>query len=172
MGDNSNNSYIDDNKIAVLLIGVGSAAFVIAIYHCISVGWYSRCLRPGPRRPPAGPLVPEIDATPSSIENSMAQLIPAHKYHKGTGPVGDEDGMCAVCLSEFEEGEELRTLPECLHSYHAPCIDMWLYSHSNCPICRSDATPSPQILRPRDSAGPEDMAAGMVQNVDVQSRTM
>lgn len=59
--------------------------------------------------------------------------------------VGD-DNTCAVCLCEFEEGDELRTLPECLHSFHVPCIDMWLYSHPNCPICRADATPSEDVL--------------------------
>lgn len=52
----------------------------------------------------------------------------------------DGEPTCAVCLSEFEDGEELRTMPECMHSFHAPCIDMWLYSHRSCPICRLDVT--------------------------------
>ncbi|MCO5582943.1 hypothetical protein L7F22_036846 [Adiantum nelumboides] len=43
---------------------------------------------------------------------------------------------CAVCLSEFEEGEEMKTLPECGHAFHGACIDMWLFSHTTCPICR------------------------------------
>ncbi|XVF75358.1 hypothetical protein PTKIN_Ptkin13bG0182000 [Pterospermum kingtungense] len=94
----------------------------------------------------------------SSLENSTAQLIPARKYQKGIGfgfglVDDDDDGICAVCLSEFEEGEEVRTLPECLHTFHAPCIDMWLYSHTSCPMCRADATPSSQVpdRRPLDS---------------------
>ncbi|CAM6015716.1 unnamed protein product, partial [Sphagnum balticum] len=49
---------------------------------------------------------------------------------------------CAVCLEEFEENEMGRTLPKCAHSYHVECIDMWLYSHSNCPICRASARPN------------------------------
>ncbi|GAB2218082.1 hypothetical protein Droror1_Dr00001300 [Drosera rotundifolia] len=52
----------------------------------------------------------------------------------GVEGVGSE---CAVCLSMFEDGEEIRELPRCKHSFHAPCIDMWLSSHSDCPICRS-----------------------------------
>ncbi|KAK3037831.1 hypothetical protein RJ639_031872 [Escallonia herrerae] len=81
---------------------------------------------------------------PIDIENSMVELIPAHKYQRSMGLEG-EDGVCPVCLSEFEEGEQLRTLPECMHGFHVACIDMWLYSHSNCPMCRAETTPSPRI---------------------------
>ncbi|MCO5593690.1 hypothetical protein L7F22_047707 [Adiantum nelumboides] len=43
---------------------------------------------------------------------------------------------CAVCLSEFREGEGLRAIPVCGHCFHVACIDMWLFAHSTCPICR------------------------------------
>lgn len=49
-----------------------------------------------------------------------------------------ENGLeCAVCLSLFEDKEKGRKLPECGHGFHVECIDMWLSSHSNCPICRA-----------------------------------
>ncbi|KAF2318731.1 hypothetical protein GH714_010359 [Hevea brasiliensis] len=66
---------------------------------------------------------------------------------------GDDEETCAICLSEFEEGEELRTLPECKHSYHMACIDMWLYSHSNCPVCRTDALSPEPAFRTMNSEG-------------------
>ncbi|XVE73351.1 hypothetical protein DITRI_Ditri11bG0110900 [Diplodiscus trichospermus] len=44
---------------------------------------------------------------------------------------------CVVCLSEFEDDEKARVLPKCNHTFHVDCIDMWLYSHSNCPLCRA-----------------------------------
>lgn len=81
------------------------------------------------------------------MEHSIAELIPAHKFSKSNLDLeGGNDHTCAICICEFEEGEELRTLPECVHSFHAPCIDMWFYSHTSCPICRTDATPSPHVL--------------------------
>ncbi|KAH7297625.1 hypothetical protein KP509_25G004000 [Ceratopteris richardii] len=43
---------------------------------------------------------------------------------------------CAVCLCEFEEGEVLRLLPACSHLFHKDCVDMWLFSHTTCPLCR------------------------------------
>ncbi|KAB2065348.1 hypothetical protein ES319_A09G083300v1 [Gossypium barbadense] len=49
-----------------------------------------------------------------------------------------EDGTeCVVCLLGFEDDEVVRQLHRCKHSFHAPCIDMWMYSHSICPICRT-----------------------------------
>jgi hypothetical protein len=44
---------------------------------------------------------------------------------------------CVICLSSFEENEIGRKLEKCEHSFHVGCIDMWLHSHSNCPLCRA-----------------------------------
>ena len=44
---------------------------------------------------------------------------------------------CAVCLTEFKEGDKGRLLPGCCHSFHVECVDMWLDSHSTCPLCRA-----------------------------------
>ncbi|XP_071690612.1 RING-H2 finger protein ATL64-like [Rutidosis leptorrhynchoides] len=44
---------------------------------------------------------------------------------------------CTICLSVFEEDEIGRKLPGCGHVFHVDCIDMWLHSHSTCPICRA-----------------------------------
>ncbi|CAA0827150.1 RING-H2 finger protein ATL52 [Striga hermonthica] len=47
-------------------------------------------------------------------------------------------------LVEFEENEALRLLPKCSHAFHLPCIDTWLKSHSNCPLCRANVAASGQ----------------------------
>ncbi|XP_008794304.2 RING-H2 finger protein ATL63-like [Phoenix dactylifera] len=50
----------------------------------------------------------------------------------------DENGLhCVVCLSVMVEDEIGRLLPKCKHAFHVECIDMWLMSHSTCPICRA-----------------------------------
>ncbi|PKA47783.1 RING-H2 finger protein ATL16 [Apostasia shenzhenica] len=44
---------------------------------------------------------------------------------------------CAVCLTEFHNGESLRLLPGCTHAFHIDCIDIWLQSNASCPLCRT-----------------------------------
>ncbi|KAF5177089.1 Ring-h2 finger protein [Thalictrum thalictroides] len=48
---------------------------------------------------------------------------------------------CAVCLSNLEEQELVRLLPNCKHTFHSHCIDTWLGAHSTCPVCRTEAEP-------------------------------
>ncbi|XP_057973910.1 RING-H2 finger protein ATL54 [Malania oleifera] len=69
------------------------------------------------------------------LQNSVINSITVCKYKKGEGLV--EETLCSVCLSEFREGETLRLLPKCNHAFHLPCVDTWLRSHTNCPLCRA-----------------------------------
>ncbi|MQL98831.1 hypothetical protein Taro_031546 [Colocasia esculenta] len=47
---------------------------------------------------------------------------------------------CAICLKDYEDGENVQRLPTCRHSYHMACIERWLARHSSCPICRQDVS--------------------------------
>ncbi|XP_062019676.1 E3 ubiquitin-protein ligase RING1-like [Rosa rugosa] len=69
------------------------------------------------------------------LQQSLISSISVCQYKKGDGLI--EGTECAVCLSEFQEDETLRLLPKCDHAFHIPCIDTWLTSHTNCPLCRA-----------------------------------
>ncbi|KAB5564231.1 hypothetical protein DKX38_004285 [Salix brachista] len=75
-------------------------------------------------------------AAASGLDEALIRSIKVCKYKKGDGLIEGTD--CSVCLSEFEEDESIRLLPKCSHAFHVPCIDTWLRSHSNCPLCRSN----------------------------------
>lgn len=63
------------------------------------------------------------------------------RYDDGSGGRGKVvDALtCAICLTDFKVGDQVRVLPECFHVFHVPCVDVWLFSHPNCPLCRATA---------------------------------
>lgn len=69
------------------------------------------------------------------LQPSVINSITMVKYNKGGSLIEGTD--CSVCLNEFQEDETLRLLPKCNHAFHIPCIDTWLRSHINCPLCRA-----------------------------------
>ncbi|XP_008804794.2 RING-H2 finger protein ATL52-like [Phoenix dactylifera] len=71
------------------------------------------------------------------LDEPTIQSIAAWAYKPGDGLLGAADDGCPVCLADFREGELLRLLPKCGHAFHLPCIDTWLRSHLNCPLCRA-----------------------------------
>lgn len=70
--------------------------------------------------------------SPYGLDESIIKAIPLSVYTHKSGLYD-----CAVCLLEFEENDYVRTLPVCSHAFHVDCIDIWLRSHANCPLCRA-----------------------------------
>ncbi|KAF9017846.1 hypothetical protein BGZ52_004769 [Haplosporangium bisporale] len=66
---------------------------------------------------------------------------------RGCSTLGD-GSRCLVCMSEYEEGEDMRAL-KCRHGFHQECIDKWLTTGANkCPVCRAaavDSAEAPQV---------------------------
>lgn len=60
----------------------------------------------------------------------------------------ENDRRCAICLTDYEVGDDLRALPcgpiaedggrNRGHYFHTDCIDRWLKQQAQCPICRQD----------------------------------
>ncbi|KAK3021775.1 hypothetical protein RJ639_045097 [Escallonia herrerae] len=70
--------------------------------------------------------------SPYGLEDCVIKTIPL-SVHTRKSSVHE----CAVCLLEFEDNDYVRTLPVCSHAFHVDCIDIWLRSHANCPLCRA-----------------------------------
>ncbi|KAJ8504524.1 hypothetical protein OPV22_005410 [Ensete ventricosum] len=73
------------------------------------------------------------------LSPEVLETFPTLMYADVKGlKVGKGSLECAVCLSEFEDDEELRLLPRCSHVFHTDCIGAWLASHVTCPVCRAN----------------------------------
>ncbi|KAK1440274.1 hypothetical protein QVD17_06099 [Tagetes erecta] len=72
----------------------------------------------------------------TGLQQSVINSLTIVKFSKSETTVV-EGTDCSVCLTEFEEDDMLRLLPNCKHAFHMSCIDTWLRSHTNCPLCRA-----------------------------------
>ncbi|GLJ39390.1 hypothetical protein SUGI_0804430 [Cryptomeria japonica] len=134
------------SPLVIAIIGILASTFLLVSYYTIvakyCTNWES--LRRRLRRSGNDTFddddsqVAPNDSWPlvtTGLEESVIRSIPVCKFKKGDGLVDCTD--CSVCLSEFQEDESVRLLPKCNHAFHLPCIDTWLQSHSNCPLCRA-----------------------------------
>lgn len=71
----------------------------------------------------------------STLTNTLERL-PCSMGERSTGSTKESTQcQCMVCLENFSEGDELRTLP-CFHRFHRECIDTWLGQSFTCPVCK------------------------------------
>jgi len=113
--------------------------FVLSIWHCILLGVplllcccsipifttiYLLCPDAIGRKPPR-----------SASNRLIKSTTTSKKFHSGLVP--EEDASCAICLCDYENGDELRFL-RCEHHFHSKCIIQWLKKNKNCPFCKKD----------------------------------
>ncbi|KAF6140947.1 hypothetical protein GIB67_030158 [Kingdonia uniflora] len=95
------------------------------------------------RRNSNGNAVRNTGPTVRGLDPSIVASFPIFVYSSVKSLRQDKPGLeCAVCLSEFEDDDTLRLLTVCNHAFHPDCIDLWLVSHTTCPVCRRNLEPS------------------------------
>ncbi|RWR81340.1 RING-H2 finger protein ATL66-like protein [Cinnamomum micranthum f. kanehirae] len=72
-------------------------------------------------------------AQSTGLDPLAINSLPIHLHHS---PAAGEV-QCCICLSSFQKGEKVKVLPDCNHSFHPECVDMWLSHQSSCPLCRA-----------------------------------
>jgi len=99
-------------------------------------------------------IFPELSVLPLNISFSRDNLQPvivrptteqieaATNIH--TIDTANNSGVCAVCLSGYEIGDEVRSINHCNHTYHKECIDRHFEGSVRCPLCRHDIREVPQ----------------------------
>lgn len=136
--DDPNDNSFDVNtrfspSMAIILVVLLSAFFFMGFFsiyikRCTSRQDDAARMRAGaPPRPPAAQQAQGVDA---AFLESLPLVTYSASKKKGSNV------ECVVCLTDFNEGEPLCQLPRCKHVFHKECIDMWLFSHTTCPLCR------------------------------------
>ncbi|KAH7365982.1 hypothetical protein KP509_18G057500 [Ceratopteris richardii] len=134
--------YGDTSSFLVLLLCVLCFMFIFILPLYIR----RRCSNSGNPENQVNRGVPPLSSSLElqHVRNShIVSSLPTVKYSKRR-QLSDHMAMkyrtysaeCPVCLTAFEEDEELRLLPACGHWYHKDCIGMWIFSHETCPVCR------------------------------------
>ncbi|KAG0454397.1 hypothetical protein HPP92_025701 [Vanilla planifolia] len=70
------------------------------------------------------------------LNPATIRSLPTFRYSPATS-FAVSASECAICLIEFRNEDPLRLLPDCAHAFHLDCIDVWLQSNGNCPLCRA-----------------------------------
>ncbi|XVF51995.1 hypothetical protein PTKIN_Ptkin04bG0229600 [Pterospermum kingtungense] len=162
----------DDNSgpnfspLVIAIIGILASAFLLVSYYAIISKYCGNADSTRRREAHDTGDVSEDNHNPSGhepwqtstggLDEALIKSITVCRYKKGDGLIEGTD--CSVCLSEFEDDESLRLLPKCSHAFHVHCIDTWLRSHSNCPLCRANVifiSASPLPLPPPVTETPE-----------------
>ena len=156
--------------IAIAVIGILATAFLLVSYYIFVIkcclNWHRIDLlrrfsfsRSRLREDPLMAYSPAVESR--GLGESVIRSIPILQFRKGSNREFGERSHCecAVCLNEFQEDEKLRIIPNCSHIFHIDCIDVWLQSNANCPLCRTSISTIPkfpvhQIIAP--SSSPQD----------------
>ncbi|KAK6939192.1 Zinc finger, RING-type [Dillenia turbinata] len=115
--------------LAALLCALICVLGLVAVVRC---AWL--------RRFTGSPAAAGVGASQSPANKGLKKKV-LKSLPKVTYAIDEEEGGkvsidCAICLTEFVAGDEIRVLPQCGHKFHVGCIDTWLGSHSSCPSCR------------------------------------
>ncbi|XP_059626378.1 RING-H2 finger protein ATL74-like [Cornus florida] len=127
-GPYAGNDNFDNNMVIIL------AALLCALICALGLNSIVRCaLRCTPRFGFETPDQVGARLASVGLKKDAVGQIPVVVYNSGVNIAATD---CPICLGEFGEGEKVRVLPKCNHSFHVKCIDTWLVSHSSCPTCR------------------------------------
>ncbi|RWR79314.1 RING-H2 finger protein ATL54 [Cinnamomum micranthum f. kanehirae] len=141
----------DTLRIIIIIIPIVASVFLLIAFRFF-------ILKLSNRNTPSSSLSPtnntthqdhlQCDVGSLGLEESVINSITVCTYKRGEVLIDGTE--CSICLNDFLEDEKLRLLPNCIHAFHLPCIDTWLKSNANCPLCRMKVTSNPMSSLPKD----------------------
>ena len=139
---------------AFTLLGACLCSLGLLIHGNRSGWWEPEPMRPPPRRRNQRRLRRE----------QVKEMLPVYRFNgteleiipeeSETAVVLDEEGnprprvppllpaeldCCSICLDDYEDGDRVRVIDPCNHTFHSKCIGKWLVERSaTCPLCKHD----------------------------------
>ncbi|EHB09550.1 RING finger protein 43 [Heterocephalus glaber] len=117
-----------DYDMWILLTVVGTI-FVIILAAVLRFRCRPRHSRPDPLQQRTAWAISQL-----ATRRYQASCRRARAEWQDSGSSCSSAPVCAICLEEFSEGQELRVI-SCLHEFHRTCVDPWLHQHRTCPLC-------------------------------------
>ncbi|CAA6673706.1 unnamed protein product [Spirodela intermedia] len=136
-----------------LAVGILLCAFFLGVFAMAGVRLFLRRRRRWQQQQPPPHAAGDAEkAEPGGVPAGEGRTRePPTVYSQGATQMAGAAQECAICLTEFAEGDDLRVLPACRHGFHADCAEAWLTSSScsasgsgagpSCPICRASCRP-------------------------------
>lgn len=143
----SNSGDFEANAAVIFIVLLCALMCALALNAAI------RCFLRGGHHPPPDHTFPQNQQQQQQLHHQRKSTLekdaaddplgaaPTLVFTAGMKLAGTE-AECAICLSEFMEGEGIRVLGRCKHGFHAQCIEKWFSSHSSCPTCRRSCLPA------------------------------
>ncbi|MED6217767.1 RING-H2 finger protein atl7 [Stylosanthes scabra] len=116
------------------------------------VDWSSLRMRPFSFPPPHSNST-TISTWDVGLKKEFREMLPIIVYKESFSV---KDTQCSVCLLDYQAEDRLQQIPACGHTFHMSCIDLWLASHSTCPLCRLSLLASAKSsTEPSNMQGPQ-----------------
>lgn len=130
---NSSYGYLANfnSSMAIVIVFLVCAFFLLGFFSV----YLRRCAESRDATATGAPTTARASRRRRGLDPALIETFPILVYSAIKSLKGSLE--CAVCLSEFEDGDTLRLLPKCGHVFHPDCIEAWLASHVTCPVCRS-----------------------------------
>lgn len=84
------------------------------------------------------------DHSSEQFQFALVQFTMATTSSVLTAAEDDINEQCIICINMIQLKETIRVL-KCKHKFHKSCIDRWLMSRLQCPICRQNVAASPEF---------------------------